>query len=117
MDAGVFVTLARIAPVEHEHAAVRTVTQLHPAEPRIGRNEEVGCVPADVAASIAFEDFLICPAAMEVQREESATTFGRPVVALVNHHANVRVTATERVGLAVTRLLPLLGGIEVPMIR
>src|SRR2546422_6042573 len=42
MDAAVFVTFACIAPVEHEHAAVRTVTEVHPAEPRIAGHEDVG---------------------------------------------------------------------------
>src|SRR6185503_13979307 len=41
MDAAVFVTFARIAPVEHEHAAVGAVTEFHAAEPGVCRNEEV----------------------------------------------------------------------------
>ena len=72
MDAAVFVTFARIAPVEHEHAAVGAVTEFHAAEPGVCRNEKVRPVPAHVAAAVAFEDFLIGTAAVEIQRKEPA---------------------------------------------
>ena len=95
MDAAVFVTFAGVAPIEHEHAAVRTVTEFHAAKPGIAGNEEVGRVFADVTAAAAFEDFLIGAAAVEIQREQTAAILGGPVVALVNHHADVGVAATQ----------------------
>ena len=95
MDPGVFVAFAGVAPIEHEHAAVRTVTEFHAAKPRIAGNEEVGPVFADVAAAAAFEDFLIGPAAVEIQREQTATILGWPSVALVNHHPDVGVAAAQ----------------------
>ena len=102
MNAAVFVTFARVAPVEHEHAAVGTVTDFHAAEPRISRNQKVHPVPAHVAAAVAFEDFLIGTAAVEIQSKEPAAIFGRPVVALVNHQPNMRVTAAQVVRRAVS---------------
>src|SRR5204863_4497751 len=89
MDAAVFVAFAGVAPVEHEDAAVRAITEFHAAKPGIAGNEEVGRVFADVTAAAAFEDFLIGTAAVEVQREQPATILGGPIVALVNHHADV----------------------------
>ena len=53
MDAVGLVTLARVTPIEHERTAVRTVTDFHSAEPRIGCDEEVGPVLANVAAAAA----------------------------------------------------------------
>src|SRR2546426_8029094 len=117
MDAGVFVTLAGVAPVEHEDAAIGTITEFHAAKPRVTGNEEVRGFFADVAATAAFEDFLVCTATVEVQREQTATILGRPVVALVNHHPDVCVAPTERVGLAIARILPRLAGVEVPVVR
>ena len=101
MNAAVFVTFARVAPVEHEHAAVGTVTDFHAAEPRISRNQKVHPVPAHVAAAVAFEDFLIGTAAMEIQREKPSAILRGPVVALVNHHPDVSVAAAQIVRHAV----------------
>src|SRR5206468_7000694 len=75
MDAAVFVTFARVAPVEHEHAAVRAVTEFHAAEPGVRRDEKVRPVPAHVTAAAAFEDFLIGTATVEIQRKKTATIF------------------------------------------
>ena len=52
-----FVTFARVAPVEHEHAAVRAVTEFHAAKPRIAGKEKVGAVLADVAAAARVREF------------------------------------------------------------
>jgi len=54
-----------------------------------------------VAAAVAFEDFLIGTASVEIQREEPAAKFGGPVVALVNHHSDVGVAAAQVVGRAI----------------
>ena len=45
------VALAGIAPVEDEHAAVGPVAEVDAPEPGIGREEDVGLVPPDVAAA------------------------------------------------------------------
>ena len=116
MDAGIFVAFARVALVEDKHTAVRAVTDFHPTEPGIFGREEVRPVFADVAAALAFEDFLIGAAAMEIQREKPAAIFGGPIVALINHHPDVRMAATEIVRLAVARFLPAIRGIEVPVV-
>src|SRR5258706_12629468 len=71
MNAGVLVTFARVAPVEHEDAAVGAVTDFHSAEPRILGNEEVGAMFSTVAAAVAFQDFLIGTTALQIPLKKS----------------------------------------------
>src|SRR5438067_13118495 len=117
MDACIFVTFARVTPIENEDATVRAVADFHSAEPLVGGTEEDRPMFADVAAAGAFQNFLIGAAAMEIQREKMAAIFGGPVVALINHHPDVSVTAAEIVRRAIPRFLPATCGIEVPMVR
>ena len=117
MDAGAFVAFARVAPVEHEHAAIGTVTEFHAAEPGIARKQKIRPMPSDVTRAAAFEDFLIHAAAMQVDREQPAIIFRGPIVAEVNHHAHVRVAAAVGVRLAVARIPPTHRSVEMPMVR
>ena len=49
---------------------------------------------------LADEAVLIGPAAVKIQGEEPSAVFDRPIVTLINHHANVRVTAAHlRIGM------------------
>src|SRR6266487_6188864 len=93
MDAGGFVTFAGIAPVEHEHATIRTVTEFHAAEPGITKEQAVFSMLADVTGAGAFQDFLIRPEAVQVQRKEMSSILVGPIVTEVNHGPNVGVTA------------------------
>src|SRR5439155_1026694 len=70
MDACIFVTFARIAPIENEHAAVRAIADFHSAEPWVGGNEEVRAMFANVTAAAAFQNFLIGAPAMQIEREK-----------------------------------------------
>ena len=54
---------------------------------------------------------------MLIEREEFAAILLRPGVALIDHHADVRVAAAEIVGLAVAAVAPAFGGVVVIMIR
>ena len=110
-------TFAGVAPVEDEHAAVGTVTEFHAAKPRVARREKVRRVPADVAGTAAFEEFLIRAPAVQIHSEQMAAVFGRPVVAEINHHPDVRVTTTESVRLFTAGFRPALFSVEVPMVR
>ena len=52
-------------------------------------------MPANVAGTPAFEDFLIRAPAVHVHREQVAAVFSGPVVAEVDHHPNVRVPPAD----------------------
>ena len=117
MDAGALVTFAYVAPVEHEHSSIRTITEFHAAKPRIATKEKVRPVPAYVAGTAAFEDFLICAQAVQVQGEQVAAIFGGPVVAEINHHPHVRVTAAESGRFFGAGFRPAFRGVEVPVVR
>src|SRR5262245_26927013 len=54
---------------------------------------------------------------MHFNCEKATAIFGRPVIAEINHHADMRVTAAIRVRLAVARIPPAHCGVEVPMVR
>jgi len=53
-----------------------------------------------VAAAVAFEDFLIGTATVEIQREEPAAKFGGQLSPRLNHHSDVGVAAGQVVGRA-----------------
>ena len=82
MDAVVVVALAGIAPVEDEHAAIGAISEVDAAEPGIGREEDVGLVPPDVAAARSFEPLDVDAPAVKVEREQlaadTAPATGRP---------------------------------------
>jgi hypothetical protein len=73
-------------------------------------------VPRDVAAAAAFEPLRVDAPTVKIQREELAAILRRPVVALIDQRALVRVAAAEIVRRAVARRLPALARIEVVMI-
>src|SRR5262249_5701297 len=58
----------------------------------------------------------IGPSAVEVEGEEPAAAFDRPVVAQIDHHADMGVAAAEVVRDSIARLLPAFGDIEMPMV-
>ena len=72
---------------------------------------------ADVAAAFAFEALHVGAAAMQVEREELVAERGRPLIGLVDHHADVGMSAAEIIGPAIARILPFSRGIEMPVIR
>src|SRR4051812_33990229 len=53
---------------------------------------------------------------MQIQRKETASIFGGPIVAQINHHTDVRVASAQVGSAAVARFLPADRGVEVPMI-
>ena len=117
MHAGRVVALAGVAPIRNVHAAVRPIGELQSAEPRVGREQRIHAMLAHVARAAAFEQFHIRAASVLIQREQPPAIFRRPVVAEIDHRADVRVAAAERIRRAVARLAPVLRGVEVPVIR
>src|SRR5436190_8951977 len=106
VDTGVIVAFASVAPIDDEHAAVRTGTDLHAAEPGVGRKEEVRSVFGDIAAALALENFLVSPAAVKIESEKMAAILSWPIIALINHHADVCVAAAEFASSTIARFLP-----------
>ncbi len=70
----------------------------------------------DVAGFRAFEALAIDAAAVLVEREKLVAIGGRPVVAAIDHRADVRVTAAVGIGLAAARVGPFFAGVEVPVV-
>ena len=110
------VTLSGVAPVDRQHRAIGAVGQFHAAEERIAGEQHVAAVVANVAAPLAFEQFLISPPAMKIPGEEMAAVFLGPVVAQIDHQPGVGVAAAEIVGGAIPRLLPAAAGVEMPVV-
>ena len=108
--------LAGVAPVDRQHRAVGAVGQFHTPKERIVGEEHVAAVVANVAAPLAFEQFLIGPPAMKIPGEEMAAVFLGPVVAQIDHQPGVGVAAAEIVGGAVPRFLPAIAGVEMPVV-
>ena len=71
---------------------------------------------SDIAAAVALEVFDIGAQAVHVHGVELVAHCSRPLVGLVDHHANVCMAAAEVVGRAVARLRPGLAGVEVPVV-
>ena len=115
VDAILVVTLADIAPVEDGDGAVWPLAEFDPAEPGVVRLEDVRLVLHDERAAPALDGFDVHAPAMQVQRHELVAILRRPVVALVNHHADVRMPATEAIRTAATAVgvVPLLAGVPV----
>ena len=101
VDAGGLVALAGVAPVEDEAAAVGSGADFDTAEPWIVAEEDIGLVFADVAAAVAFQALHISAAAVHVEREELVTVSLRPLIGLVDHHADVRMTTAKGVRFAI----------------
>ena len=69
----------------------------------------------DERAAFPLDGFHVHAATMQIERHELIAILGRPVVALVDHHPDVGVTATEavRATAAAINVAPLLAGIPV----
>jgi len=116
VDAGVFVALAGVGPVEEIDGAVGAGGEVDAAEEGVAGEEEVLTVFGDVAGALAFEDFLVGAFAVEVEGEEVAAVLLGPVLALVDHHADVGVAAAELVGGTVAGFGPVAFRVEVPVV-
>ncbi len=116
VNASGLVTFPCVAPVEHEHAAVRPVAEVEAAKPRIAEEETIPAVRADIPGAGALENLLVRPKAVHVQCKEMTAIFGRPVVTEINHRSNVRVPPAVSVGGAGSRCRPVFRGVEMPMI-
>ena len=90
--ASAVVIVAGVAPVGDEDAAVRTVADVDAAIPRVDHVEDVrlGRAPGQEAGPAALEGLDVGPVTEEVQQVDAVAVFGRPVVALINHHADDR---------------------------
>ena len=118
VDTVLIVAFADVAPVEDGDGAVRALAELDPAEPLVIRLQDVRLMLHDQRAALPLDAFDVHATAVQVKRHELVTILRRPVVALVDHHADVRVTAAEAVRAAATAvgIIPLLAGVPVIMV-
>ena len=72
----------------------------------------------DQRASLPLDGFDVHASAVQVKRHELVAILRRPVIALVDHHADVGMAAAEAVRAAATTVgvVPLLAGVPVIMI-
>ena len=72
----------------------------------------------DERAALALDAFDVHASSVQVERHELITVLRRPVVALVNHHTDVRVSAPEAIRAAATAVsvVPLLASVPVIVI-
>ena len=102
VDAAVIVAFAGVAPVEQVGGTFRPLLDVDAAEPLVAGEEDVILVLADVATAVSLEPFYVGAQAVHVERVESIAHRLRPLLRLVDHHADVRVATAEIVGLAIT---------------
>ena len=93
MDAVLIVALADVAPVEDGDGAIRPLAELDAAEPRVVRLQDVRLVLHDERAALPLDAFDVHAPSVQVERHEFVAILRRPVVALVDHHTDVRVPA------------------------
>ena len=115
VDAILIVALADIAPIKDGDGAVWSLTKLDAAEPLVVRLQDVGLVLHDERAALALDAFDVHATSVQIERHELVAILRRPVVALVDHHADVRMPAAETVRAAATAVgvVPLLAGVPV----
>ncbi len=99
--AGAVVIIAGVRPVADEDAAVGTVGDVDGAVPRILHVEDVGLGSArrEKAGAAARERFDVHPMPEQIQQIDVVAVRRRPVVALIDHHADDRVAVHPRTGL------------------
>ena len=119
MDAVLIVALTDIAPVENRDSAVWSLPELDAAEPLVVRLQDVGLMLHDQRATLPLYALNVHASSMQIERHELVAILRRPVVALVDHHADMRVPATEAVRAAATAvsIVPLLAGVPVIVVR
>ena len=74
-------------------------------------------MPPNITGTAAFEDFLVRAAAVQIDGEQMAAVFRRPVIAEINHHPYVRVATAEGVRSFAAGFRPTLLRVEVPVVR
>ena len=84
------VVVAGVGPVADEDAAIGTVADVDAAVPRIVHVEDVrlGRAPREKAGAAALERLDVRAVTEEIQQIDPIAVLGRPVVALVDHHAD-----------------------------
>ena len=107
--------LADVAPIEDGDGAIRALAEFDAAEPRVVRLQDVRLVLHDERAALALDGFDVHAPAVQIHRHELVAILRRPVVSLVDHHADVRMTAAEtvRAAAAAVGVVPLLAGVPV----
>src|SRR5262249_9031048 len=115
----VFVTFARVGPIQHVNAAIGAVVEVNTSEPRVFKFHEIGLVFADGSGTDALETFLIDAPAMEIESKEAILVLRGPTAALINHEAAMRVAAAQCIGAisGIPRIRPFLASVPMIMIR
>src|SRR6185436_6441473 len=109
MHAGVLVALADVAPVEDERIAIRPGADLEAAKVRINCLEQVRLMTAHITTAQSLQPIHVRAPPVHVEREKLAAIRLWPGVALVDHHADVRVSSAVRIRGQLLRLLPTAG--------
>src|SRR6266571_4603939 len=98
------VAMLLVIPVDHIHRAVRAVLKIDGDVSGVAAEEHVPAGMNGVEARTEpLVDLLIDLVAMEIVGEKAAAEFGRPIVAQINHRADVRVTAVDQVAAGFAR--------------
>src|SRR6185369_827247 len=97
MHAGVFVAFADVAPVEDERIAIRPGADLEAAKVGVNRLEQVRLMTAYITTTQPLQPIHVRSPPMLVEREELPAIRLGPRLALVDHHADVRVSAAIRI--------------------
>ena len=102
------VTFAEVVPVRNINAAIRPVLDRHPPKPRIGAEQEVVSVHADVGRSVGNKPVVVHSVAVHVVGEERAAILIGPVIAEVDHATAMCMAAAGHGMVTVTgsRLMP-----------
>jgi hypothetical protein len=113
MDAGRFVALAGVAPVEDSQGAPGKFDDVRAAEERITEDRQIVLVAADDPLRRVVEPVDVDAPAVEVEGQEPAAELPGPAGFVRHDHAaGVRVATAVGIGLAVTRLGPVTGVVE-----
>ena len=114
MNSVMVVAFTVVRPVRNIHCSFRSHLDIDSTEPRSLHQHEVRFTLANVAAAFAIEPVDVDPSAVRVAHEDLAVVLLREIVALIDHRADVRVSAAEIVGDSVAAFIPF--GLCVPMV-
>ena len=116
MDSGCFMAFSRVAPVGDEKVTIGPDADFHAPKERILRHEKVFIVMSDVTGSLGFDGLLVHPFAVHVECEQAVVKTCGPMAAGINGHADVCMSASEMIGLAISAFRPSSSGIEVVVV-
>ena len=97
VDFLVVVTLPGVGPVADIDAAIGAIGEVNAAEPGIVGEHKIAAMAAHVAGAFALEDVVVHPAAVQIAHEDGVAIEIGPVVAQIDHGADVGVAAAGEI--------------------